>query len=181
MLSFLRAQSPPRTKTSHLHTLHLENGRSKVSFSSATDLASKDTTILFTLPPCEPGPNPRDNSFLIPVIHFHPNQSETFRITYGTCVITCDGKKHICPAGESFTVKQYEYHSFANASSTEEMTLEASYDPPDRKREERFFRNLCGYLEDCSDKGKAMGTGASFPQIVAFAWEADIIACGPCK
>lgn len=60
------------------------------------------------------------------------------------------------------------------------MTVEASYTPPERWREERFFRNLCGYLEDTNRPGSGMGEGgASFVQIVLFAWQADIIACDP--
>lgn len=177
MLSFLRTRSVPRTKISHLSTLSLEGGRSTVKFSSAVGLASGETTILFTLPPAATESDSAPNSFLIPPYHFHPRQNEIFNVTSGDLLMVVEGRKVVVSAGETFMVHRFEYHSFSNASTTESATLEVHFDPANRRREERFFRNLCGYLEDCNDKGKAMGTGASFAQIVAFTWEADIIPC----
>lgn len=59
------------------------------------------------------------------------------------------------------------------------MTLEAWYDPEDRKREERFFRNLCGYLEDNAAGGEGMMNGASIPQMALFSWEGGVMLCEP--
>lgn len=59
------------------------------------------------------------------------------------------------------------------------MTLEAWYDPPDLVREERFFRNLCGYLEDVRSEEGGMLENASVPQLALFSWEADMMMCAP--
>ena len=71
------------------------------------------------------------------------------------------------------------------------MTLEAWYDPEDRVREERFFRNLCGYLIDCTTAAAAAAAAvdggsrgmtegaASIPQLALFSWEADTMMCEP--
>ena len=61
------------------------------------------------------------------------------------------------------------------------MSLEAWYDPADLVREERVFRNLCGYLSDhCSGKG-GMLENMSILQLSLFAWEAEAMLCAPSK
>ena len=73
------------------------------------------------------------------------------------------------------------YHKFANASAEVEMRVEAWWEPGEEEREERFFRNLCGYLVDVTRgrEGKSMMAAASVPQLALFAWEADMPICEP--
>ncbi|KAF2431735.1 hypothetical protein EJ08DRAFT_648705 [Tothia fuscella] len=180
MLSFLRAPSKERTKISHLSTFEMESGRSSVSFKSAPNLQNSKTSISFTLPPCFPGPYPQDNSIMIPPLHIHPSQVETFLVTSGTALFQLN-KTFIRKApGETIDIPRGEYHKFTNASSEESMTLEAWYDPAELAREERFFRNLCGYLEDNrGGDGVGMLETVSIPQLALFAWEADMMMCEP--
>jgi mannose-6-phosphate isomerase-like protein (cupin superfamily) len=181
MLSFLRAADPVRTKVSHLSTFTMEDGRSSVSFHNDPTLSSQNSSIAFMLPPCLPGPNPKDNTIAIPPVHAHPNQQEIFLVTKGTALFHLN-RKHIAKsAGEELTIPRGEYHKFTNASPTESMTLEAWYDPPDLAREERFFRNLFGYLHDISQGGVGMIESASIAQLALFAWEADMPICEPGK
>ncbi|KAL3421778.1 cupin [Phlyctema vagabunda] len=179
MLSFLRAPVPKRTKFAHQSIMLTENGRSSVRFASAPNLVSKQATIAFTLPPSEAGPNPRDNSFNIPPVHLHPRQEEFFLVTSGNGLFTLDGREIVVPAGEKIVIPRGGYHRFTNASATAPMTLEAWYDPADHAREERFFRNLSGYLEDCASDGKAVLGNASLAQLALFCWEADVMLCEP--
>jgi mannose-6-phosphate isomerase-like protein (cupin superfamily) len=179
MLSFLRAADPPRKRISHLTTFKTENGRSGVSFSNDPNLTSKKASISFTLPPSNPGPNPKDNSIMIPPFHTHPNQEETFLVTAGTGLFHVNFKEINVTAGNEFVIPRGDYHKFTNASSTESLTLEAWYDPPDLVREERFFRNLCGYLEDFTAGGAGMIESASTAQLALFAWEADMTIVEP--
>jgi mannose-6-phosphate isomerase-like protein (cupin superfamily) len=182
MFSFLRAADPQRTKFSHVTTLKTENGRSSVSFYNDPDLSSDKASVSFTLPPCEPGPNPKDNSIMIPPFHTHPNQEETFLVTAGTGLFHLNQKRIAVTTGNEITIPQGEYHKFTNASTTESMTTEAWYDPANLRREERFFRNLCGYLSDLTAKGGiGMLESASTAQLALFAWEADIMICEPSK
>jgi len=181
MLSFLKAKDRPRTKVSHLTTFKTENGRSNVSFNSDPHLSSNKTSIAFKLPPCLSGPNPKDNSIMIPPFHTHPRQVEYFLVTAGTALFHINWKKIPITAGNEMKIPRGDYHKFTNASTEESMTLEAWYDPPDLKREERFFRNLCGYLSDVMANGTGMLESASTPQLALFAWEADILICEPSK
>jgi mannose-6-phosphate isomerase-like protein (cupin superfamily) len=182
MLSFLKGAEMPRTKRAHLTTFTMENGRSSVSFRNDPTLKSDKASIAFTLPPCEPGDDPKDNSIMIPQFHIHPNQVETFLITSGTALFHVNRKRVPISAGNTIDIPRGEYHRFTNASTTESMTLEAWYDPPELVREERLFRNLCGYLEDNrGDDGGGMAENASIPQLALFAWEADMMMCKPSK
>jgi mannose-6-phosphate isomerase-like protein (cupin superfamily) len=180
MLSFLKGVEKARTQRAHLTTFTMESGRSSVSFRNDPNLKSSKTSIAFTLPPCDPGENPKDNSIMIPQFHTHPNQIETFLVTAGTALFHINRKLVPITAGNTIDIPRGEYHRFTNASSTESMTLEAWYDPPELVREERLFRNLCGYLEDNrSDDGGGMSENASIPQLALFAWEADMMMCAP--
>jgi mannose-6-phosphate isomerase-like protein (cupin superfamily) len=181
MFSLLKSPPKTRTKISHLTTFDMEGGRSSVSFNTDPNLINKKTSIGFTLPPCLAGPNPKDNSIMIPAFHLHPSQSETFLITRGTCLFTLNRTTISVSAGEEIVIPKGDYHRFTNASSTESMSLEAWYDPADLKREERVFRNLCGYLSDhCSGKG-GMLENMSILQLSLFAWEAEAMLCAPSK
>lgn len=181
MLSYLSSPPKVRRRISHLSTFTMENGRSSVSFNNDPSLVHAKTSIGFTLPPCLPGPNPADNSIMIPAIHLHPHQAETFHITSGTAIFTLNRSQVTINKGEEITIPKGEYHRFTNASSTEPMSLEAWYDPADLAREERVFRNLCGYLSDhCSGSG-GMLENMSILQLSLFAWEAKAMLCAPSK
>jgi len=177
MLSFLRPAGPVRTKASRLTTLVMENGLSSVSFHNDTERAFH----IFKLPPCEPGENPKDNSIIIPPFHAHPNQEEMFLVTAGTALFYLNRERIAVSAGNEITIPRGDYHKFANASSTETLTLEGWYNPAEPAREERFFRNLYGYLNDATagGVGATMLGNASIAQIALFAWEADMPICEP--
>jgi hypothetical protein len=99
----------------------------------------------------------------------------------GTALFQLNQKLIPVAAGNTFDIPRGEYHRWSNASTTESMSLEAWYDPPEVAREERFFRNLCGYLEDHRGESGGMLENASIPQLALFAWEADMMMCAPSK
>jgi mannose-6-phosphate isomerase-like protein (cupin superfamily) len=183
MLSFLRTADPVRTTVSHLTTLTMENGRSSVSFHNDNNPSSQRSFHVFKVPPCEPGENPKDNSIIIPPFHAHPNQEEIFLVTAGTALFHLNRKQIPVSAGNEITIPRGDYHKFGNASSTETLTLEGWYNPAEPAREERFFRNLYGYLNDATagGVGATMLGNASIAQIALFAWEADMPICEPSK
>jgi mannose-6-phosphate isomerase-like protein (cupin superfamily) len=181
MLSFLRGPGHKRTNVSHLSTLTMENGRSSVSFHNGSNSSTQKFSHVFMLPPCEAGENPKDNSIVIPPFHAHPNQEEIFLVTAGTALFHLNRELVPVSSGKEITIPRGEYHKFSNFSSTESVTLEGWYDPAQPEREERFFRNLYGYLQDVTTDGVNMMEGASIPQIALFAWEADMPICEPCK
>ncbi|RDW70962.1 hypothetical protein BP6252_07525 [Coleophoma cylindrospora] len=159
----------------------MENGRSSVSFHSDTNSSSRRAFHVFMVPPCEPGENPKDNSIIIPPFHAHPNQEEMFLVTEGTALFHLNRKQILVPTDSDITIPRGDYHKFANASSTETLTLQGWYSPAEPAREERFFRNLYGYLNDATagGVGATMLGNASIAQIALFAWEADMPICEP--
>ena len=177
MLSFLRGAEPKRTRTSHLTTFKMENGRSSVSFHNDPSLTSQQASISFAIPPADIGDNLKDNSILIPPFHAHPKQDEIFTVIAGTALFHLGRTKIARPAGSEVVIPRGAIHKFTNASTIESMTLEAKYNPPDFAKEERFFRNLCGYLQDTTSSGTGMLEGASAAQIALFVWEADWPIC----
>lgn len=50
------------------------------------------------------------------IIHYHPEQEETYQVLDGTLEIFRDGQWHALPAGESLTVPQGAVHGFRNSS-----------------------------------------------------------------
>jgi mannose-6-phosphate isomerase-like protein (cupin superfamily) len=161
----------------------MENGRSSVSFHNDSDPSSPRAFHIFTVPPCKSGENPKNNSIIIPPFHAHPNQEEIFLVTSGTALFHLNRKQIPVSAGNEITIPRREYHKFSNASSTETLTLEGWYNPAEPAREERFFRNLYGYLNDATrgGVGATMLGNASIAQIALFAWEADMPLCEPSK
>jgi mannose-6-phosphate isomerase-like protein (cupin superfamily) len=109
MLSFLNGTVKPRTQIAHLSTFKMENGRSSVSFNNDPELECEKASISFTLPPCEPGPNPKDNSIMIPAFHFHPDQEEFFHITSGTCLFSLNRERIAVTAGNEIVIPRGEY------------------------------------------------------------------------
>jgi mannose-6-phosphate isomerase-like protein (cupin superfamily) len=183
MLSFLRPAGPVRTKVCHLTTLTMENGRSSVSFHSDNTTSSQKSVHVFMVPPSEPGESPKDNSIIIPPFHAHPNQEEIFLVVKGTALFHLNREQIPISAGNEITIPRGDYHKFTNASSTETVTLQGWYNPAEPTREERFFRNLYGYLNDATagGVGATMLGNASIAQIALFAWEADMPICEPSK
>ena len=116
---------------------------------------------------------------MIPPFHAHPNQEETFTVVKGTALFHVGQEKIAKSAGNELVIPRGAYHKFTNASTTEPMTLEAKYTPPELVREERFFRNLCSYLQDVTTGGAGMLQSASTAQLALFAWEADMPICEP--
>jgi mannose-6-phosphate isomerase-like protein (cupin superfamily) len=161
----------------------MENGRSSVSFHNDSNPSSSRAFHVFKVPPCEPGDNPKDNSVIIPPFHAHPKQEEVFLVTSGTALFCLNRTQILVSAGNEITIPRGDYHKFGNASSTETLTLEGWYNPAEPAREERFFRNLYGYLNDATagGVGATMLGNASIAQIALFAWEADMPICEPSK
>ncbi|RAH72475.1 uncharacterized protein BO66DRAFT_344527 [Aspergillus aculeatinus CBS 121060] len=176
MLSFLRAQPPPRINRASQNPIVYENGRSSVSFYASHE----DYVFRTTLPP-------RDNdiSIMEPPFHYHIHQTETFRVVMGsmnlykgvdpkpwkqltaTTTTTNDDAGNHQPTA---TIPPKTYHRLQNASATEELVFDVRLSPVDYEVEERFFRNFFGYLDDC----KIAQQAPSLFQLMVFLHAADI-------
>ena len=82
-----------------------------------------------------------------------------------------DGKGHTYSSKDGqFKVEAREYHIFdADFSTNEDVILKVNALPEDGATDERFFRNLFGYLEDCYKAG----VKPSMFQMLLFLHDAD--------
>lgn len=189
MLSFL-VHHPNRIPRSHLNPIEYEGGRSSVQFFPPTD----DFFMQVTLPPTVPASSSsrRDNSIILPPLHWHKQQNETFNVVSGKMLATLEGRQLFLDAGHSVHIPKRAVHKFENASSDESLVTRVKLDPYNPKRDERFFRNVYGYLEDCNlvagpevaAKGGigADGTSKTMPnifQLLLWLHEADIVTAVP--
>ena len=164
-LSFLASHPPTRTRQSHLRTIHTESGRTTIEFSpSSSSHALADATVhaMRTIVPA--GKTIHD-----PPYHWHKYQTETFTVLRGTFLANVEGVQTPIKAGSTVTVEAGQYHTFTNPSQTEELEILTGLDPAERERDEAFFRNLYGYLDDC-EKAKI---SPSLCQILLWLWTFD--------
>lgn len=135
MLRFL-AKKQIRTITAPLNPIPFDNGLSSIEFKSPTDRY----LVINRWPPASNIKN--RNVALKPPLHWHRQQSETFRVLQGSAEFICDGVKSIKSAGESVTIPAQAIHTFCNASSTEGMVVEFGLNPRGQG-DEAFFREHC--------------------------------------
>ncbi|KAI9660909.1 MAG: hypothetical protein M1821_009236 [Bathelium mastoideum] len=147
MLSFMR-QQVPRTNTASQNPLTYEDGRSKLEFHTPSD----PYILTNTLPPGE--------TFFTPPLHLHLFQTEIFRVESGTAAFylrptSKDPGRRLVAEGGTIEIPKRAYHTFENASTTENLVLSLRFDPQRWEAEESFFRNFSGYLEDCRKAKKS--------------------------
>lgn len=158
MLSFLVSPTP-RTKTVIQNPIVFEGGRSELYFYGKDE--SSEFVMRATTPPqpsqaeLNAGAS-MDNTLINPPHHFHLFQDETFAVRKGTIQVLLDGRRSTAEAGERVVIPAGVYHWFSNASATDDLVVDVGLRgaPGDtRDRDERFFRNLYSYLEDCNRCG----------------------------
>ncbi|KAL3427141.1 hypothetical protein PVAG01_00650 [Phlyctema vagabunda] len=169
MLSFLRAPTPVRTNTASQTLIAYEDGRASVQFHSAE--SSYIMTHRFPPSTAEHG-----DSILKPPFHYHMYQTEKFLAKSGrghyylglskepfvTLSVDEGGTKEcVIPPGR--------YHRFENASATEDFVVDIHLVPELYEREQQFFRNFFGYLDDCRKSKQA----PSLFQLMVFLHAAD--------
>ena len=86
-------------------------------------------------------------------------------------VASVSGRQYVAEEESEVFIRRGEHHTFANASSDVELVVDVKLNPDNRARDERFFRNAYGYLDDCTRAGK----NPSPFQALLFLWSADII------
>jgi len=88
--------------------------------------------------------------YIIPPYNWHWGQTEVFTVEKGTLIALLDGKHITYKAGESFLIKSGVYHTFTvDSSLDEDMILVVKLEKWQDGMDEKFFRNLFGYLDDC--------------------------------
>lgn len=110
----------------------------------------------------------------LPVVHFHPNQSETFVVKKGSFTIRVKGAIKTLNSGDTFTIDKGLPHQWWNesASVTAEMTV--TFEPA--LNTEIFLEQFYGLGNN--NKTKPDGTPA-FLQIMAMTNEYQIYIAGP--
>ncbi|KAG0643860.1 hypothetical protein HOY80DRAFT_879474 [Tuber brumale] len=172
MLSFL-ANPPKRTHTASLDPLPLSGHY----YSSFPNSSKPSITYNRQLLP----PYSGTNIFGTPPYHYHLRQYETFTVESGNLLATVDSEKAVVKTGESVTVQPGQYHTFRNASETEDLQI--LIELPRLKGvgmlEEKFLRNSFSYSLDCKRDGNV---GKPSPwQMMLFLWDADTFLAFPIK
>lgn len=149
MLSFLRAQTPPRTNNAANNPILYDKGKSSVTF------RGPDADYIMTH---RITPTTASNvvSIVAPPHHYHVYQDEYFQVQSGignfyrgfdktpfAVLSGCEG------AQRTASVQAGQFHRFENASQTEDLVVDIHLAPGTYEDEERFFRNFFGYLDDC--------------------------------
>lgn len=144
MLSFLVKSRPPRSRTAHLRQLSFDGGRSTAEFKAPGDRF----LVINRLPHAvvQGGTNsssPSSSSSLIPPLHRHWPQDETFHVLSGTAKFILGSNRKrvvkIAKVGEEVVIPRREAHTFYNASENEDLVIEFVLDPP-LGRDEAYFR-----------------------------------------
>lgn len=149
MFSILRGATPPRRHTANQATIKFEDGISSMTFHAPHERYFVTNYI------------PNNKSMFNPPQHLHLFQTEEFLIEQGTGIWyqpTAPNPAHrriVKNAGEIINLPKGTYHRFENASDTEPMVIKIRVEPPGENavKEEQFFRNFFGYLEDCRKQG----------------------------
>ena len=115
------------------------------------------------------------SSTIVPPLHWHANQDEAFTVISGSMLASISSSCKLVGIGEDVFICRGDYHTFSNASASEDLVVDVQLSPDNRLRDERFFRNAYGYLEDVTRAGKA----PSPFQALLFLWSADIIPALP--
>lgn len=150
MFSFIQGITPPRRHTANLSTVSYENETSTQTFHGHQAPYFVTHSI------------PNNKSFFNPPEHLHLFQTEDFLVKKGTGIRhqpTAPNPAHrivVKTAGDPpIHLPKGTYHRFENASDTEALVVKIRVDPPgdNEVKEEAFFRNFFGYLEDCRTHG----------------------------
>ncbi|KAJ5273795.1 hypothetical protein N7478_008920 [Penicillium angulare] len=168
MLSFL-AKRVPKTTTAGLNPIIFDNGRSSIEFKSPND----QYLVINRWPPASSEAN--RNIALRPPLHWHRYQTEMFHVISGSAQFTYDGQKIVKTKGQSMIIPTQTFHTFCNASTTEELVIEFVLEPQWKDRDERFFRNVQSYRDDC----RAAGVPRSLPQVLLFNWVGGVVLALP--
>ena len=163
MFAFLTTPVP-RTPIAHLKSIPFENGRSRMEFHTTPNgpyPAPPASLMTLTLPPRASEAEVKsgkayseDNNIMPPPYHYHPVYPETFTVSRGSLKVIIDGSPHVVNAPDKILVPRYASHRFMNASFEEPLVVGVRFeDSEQQKGEERFFRNVYGYLGDCEKMG----------------------------
>ena len=185
MLSFLNQLRPfSRTSKSSQSPLILDHGRASLEFfrSGKSFMQAKISKRLPSEMPLKTGGQRQPPSFprqkssnIIPPLHWHAKQDETFLVVSGRMVATISRQQKIADVNQEVFIRRGEYHTFTNASSDTDLVVDARLNPDNRMRDEAFFRNAYGYLDDVTKAGKTPSVFQTFLLL----WSADVITALP--
>jgi quercetin dioxygenase-like cupin family protein len=110
----------------------------------------------------------------LPVVHFHPSQTETFEIKSGEFCILIGKETKQLKAGDKLTIEKGVPHQWWNPSDRETSEMKVTFEPA--LNTETFLEQFFGLGNE--NKTRTDGTPA-FLQIMAMANEYEIYVSGP--
>ena len=173
MVSLFKRPKVARSQVASLNPLTYEDGVSICEFFTSSSKYFGRQVV-----PIKNERNDGSRSYMAPIAHFHLLQNEEFYVESGRGVWYMQGKKIHLKTGDSLTIPRCIGHRFENdPDSPEPLVILYQYDPARWDMEERFFRNVFAYFDDC----RKQGVEISLLQVCVFcadAWmPADLIPC----
>ena len=110
----------------------------------------------------------------LPVMHFHPNQTETFEIISGEFCFKLGKETKLLTTGEKLVINKGISHQWWNPSDYHIAEMKVTFEPA--LKTETFLEQFFGLGND--NKTKEDGT-PSFLQIMAMTNEYEIYIAGP--
>lgn len=154
-LAFLRGRVPRRTMTWHQNPYTMEDSQDRtfsIEFYTPTPPRAYLSKQVF---PSKKVQGHDSLSLFNPPPHYHLLQDEYFRVASGAGIWHLWGGKSVhLKKGDEIMVPPWKWHWFESAPHSEELfSVMYRYDAEYAEMEERFFRNIFGYQEDCRKAG----------------------------
>lgn len=89
-----------------------------------------------------------------PPIHYHPKQTETFRVIRGQLGLDDLGENRVLKSGDCYTVAPGSIHRFYNASQQEDLLVEVELQPA--LKTEFFFETMYALATEGKTNGEAL-------------------------
>jgi quercetin dioxygenase-like cupin family protein len=110
----------------------------------------------------------------LPVVHFHPEQNETFEVQKGEFAILIEGKTQHLKPGDTLTIPKGVQHQWWNPSTSEIAEMKVTFEPA--LNTETFLEQFFGL----GNEGKTKPDGTpSFLQIMAMMNKYQLYIVGP--
>ncbi len=174
-LSFLRARQPSRRSNWDQTVLALPDSANR-TFTIRFEWQRGLFVNVQSFPPTSTTTTTGEKDTLYyPPPHYHLFADEYFRVTQGAGTWHLWGRDVRLAAGDTIRVPARAWHWFEGAPSSSDgrppLTTEIYFDAGDAAAEERFFRNVLGYLADCHREARA----PSVCQLLLFFYHFDMV------
>jgi mannose-6-phosphate isomerase-like protein (cupin superfamily) len=176
--------SVPRTPIATHNPIQFENGRGAAGFYTPSSEFLGWQVIPWDNKWLDGSP-----SFISPISHYHLLQEEKFRVKSGQGYWYMRGRQIKLGPGDEITIPRCVAHRFESVpdeNTKEPLVILYRYDSQRWEMEERFFRNVLPYMDDCRKVGVApsllqlcvfLADCWMPPDLIPVSWAGDYVSC----